>query len=287
VGGGGATIGWDAVIERAVTEPDPVAANRLITQAHHDLGLALRDLTGPDTGANFHAWATWGSREAGTTIRREDVPGLARLAPARPVLDRARAAISAGNRLVLDDIGRATGRFVSGADPGAGGLLTAAFARYRAAADPTLGLESRRALAFDANYAAVWHEHVRLQPYIAAAVPRRLRRCVTRRLLDFWVGGAHLHVAHDVSPGSAARDWTDFADRMRYVHELFRVHHLWPAVFAPPYDDVTTQRLRRALGLDRDGRPRAARAGPVHAARKPADRTGFRSRPAAHRTSTT
>jgi hypothetical protein len=62
---------------------------------------------------------------------------------------------------------------------------------------------------------------------------------------------------------------------MRYVHELFRVHHLSPSVFAPPYDELTTARLRGELGLDRDG-----------TLRKPADRTGFRSRPAAHRTST-
>jgi hypothetical protein len=103
---------WTAAIDRAVGEPDPAFANLLITQTHHDLGLALRACIGPDAGANFHAWATWGSREAGTTIRMADLPGLRHFAPARGALVRARDAISAGNRMVLDEIGRESARFV-------------------------------------------------------------------------------------------------------------------------------------------------------------------------------
>lgn len=239
---------WSAAIDAAVRAPDPAHANLLITQVHHDLGLALRDWLGPGTGANFHAWATWGSREAGRTIRRDDVPGLVRLRCARPALDRARAMISAGNRLVLDDIGRATARFVTGADPGGDGRLARAFAGY-ASATGIDELRRRRTLTFRANFDAVWHEHVRLQPYIAAAMPRGLRHAITWTLLDFRVGPARLHVGRDLTAGSAARDWTDFSQRMRYVRELFRTRHLDPNVFAPPYDEVATRRLRAELGL--------------------------------------
>jgi hypothetical protein len=239
-----------AAIDRAVDETDPVLANLLITQTHHDLGLALRDLLGADTGANFHAWATWGSREAGTTIRMADLPGLHRFPPARPALHRARDRISAGNRLVLDEIGRESARFIA-----AGGLyeseidgLHGAFSGYRDAMAPA-PVAHRRITTFSANFDAVWHEHVRLQPYIAGAMPRGLRHVITRGLLDFRVGEHRCHVARGLVRGTGAHDWSSFRQRMRYVHELFRSYHLDPAVFAAPYGQALTRELRRELGL--------------------------------------
>ena len=114
--------------------------------------MALRRVTGLDSGANFHTWAVWGSKTAGRTIRREDLPlapragemigalvaagaalGLIRGTVRRRVglsvltgatagglvnwtadrlVNRAASHIFGGNATVLDDIGRQTARFV-------------------------------------------------------------------------------------------------------------------------------------------------------------------------------
>ncbi len=142
---------WERRIDHAVAVAEAAECNRCITVAHQELALALHAVTGQGSGANFHTWAVWGSRKAGSTIRQEDVPwvrplfaGVAagatfgagwsaprpRLDPrlllggaagaaltargyAGMLLDRATARILAGNVTVLDDIGRQTGRFVS------------------------------------------------------------------------------------------------------------------------------------------------------------------------------
>ncbi len=58
-------------IGRIAALDDPIARNRLITQAYHDLAVALRrHLRG---GANWCAVATWASRQAGQSIRGEDL----------------------------------------------------------------------------------------------------------------------------------------------------------------------------------------------------------------------
>jgi hypothetical protein len=109
--------------------------------------------TGAGSGANFHTWAVWGSKTAGRTIRREDLPFPPRIGVAvglvvdagsavalmrRRVSRRAGLSIAAGgsvaaltawaaddlvrraaggifggNATVLGDIGRQTARFVS------------------------------------------------------------------------------------------------------------------------------------------------------------------------------
>lgn len=143
---------WEDRIHFAASTHDPVLCNRRITLAHYDLSLALRKVLGPETGANFHTWATWGSKKAGVTIGQRDIRGLkwaATLAGAgagtlvmaglRPLglwsaaarvtavalsgwaaraltarqLDHAARMILAGNITVLEDIGRVTARFVS------------------------------------------------------------------------------------------------------------------------------------------------------------------------------
>lgn len=329
---------WRSLLDTAVDCPDAARANLLITQAHHELSLALRDVLGDDAGANFHTWAVWGSREAGTTIRQRDVPGL-RLAVAAaaggaalalmPLVDlpvagalasatlaygiaarelrEATERISAGNRLVLDEIGGETARFVAtfsddiaseptriadfcaGLRPGPthrGGqqLLRRAFTNYHCAAlarDPAVKHE----LTFLANCQAVWHEHIRLQPYIADAMPRPLRRRITHRLLDFRVGPEPLHVGRDLDPvagccypatlstltgpetvavveqlrrparaqlslvASGAANWADIGDRMNYIVDLFRSRHLEPGVFEAPYAPGETEQLRAELGF--------------------------------------
>ncbi len=61
-------------IDEAVDDRDPVLSNLRITLVHQQLSLALRQLIGQSSGANFHTWAVWGSRTAGRTIRHEDLP---------------------------------------------------------------------------------------------------------------------------------------------------------------------------------------------------------------------
>ena len=56
---------------RIAANPDPVVRNIQITQAYHDIAVALAKHTGP--GANWCAVATWASRQAGQSIRREDL----------------------------------------------------------------------------------------------------------------------------------------------------------------------------------------------------------------------
>jgi hypothetical protein len=144
---------WQAYIDAAVGGSDPVISNLRITLAHEELSLALSQITGRESGANFHTWAVWGSKTAGRTIRREDLPlrprdgemlgallaggatvalrrgkvsrrlGLTMLRGAAAVglvsgaadlfVDRAASHIFGGNVTVLDDIGRQSARFVS------------------------------------------------------------------------------------------------------------------------------------------------------------------------------
>jgi hypothetical protein len=60
-----------AEVEQIAALDDPIARNRRITQAYHELAVALAHWL-PD-GANWCAVATWASRQAGQSIRREDL----------------------------------------------------------------------------------------------------------------------------------------------------------------------------------------------------------------------
>lgn len=51
--------------------PDPVLRNLRITQCYHELACALAELTGP--GVNWCTVATWASKQAGQSIRKEDL----------------------------------------------------------------------------------------------------------------------------------------------------------------------------------------------------------------------
>ena len=67
--GGAQVTGED--VRRISQHPDPVIRNLQITLAYHDLSTAFVRLSG--TGANWCAFATWASRQAGQSIRREDL----------------------------------------------------------------------------------------------------------------------------------------------------------------------------------------------------------------------
>ena len=58
-------------IEEISRHPDPVIRNLKITQCYHELSLAMRGLTGGS--ANWCTFATWASKQAGRSIRGEDL----------------------------------------------------------------------------------------------------------------------------------------------------------------------------------------------------------------------
>ena len=58
-------------VERITVMPDPVLRNLLITACYHDLSAAMSTRLGPV--ANWCTFATWASRQAGTTIRGENL----------------------------------------------------------------------------------------------------------------------------------------------------------------------------------------------------------------------
>lgn len=251
---------WQTEIADVVSVTDPILCNLRITLAHYRLSRLLQQVTGNDSGANFHTWAVWGSKKAGETIRQEDTRrvrraieltsgglglvlltagavGFTSLSPAvwiaagfliglgptvlmRWMLARTRREVLAGNRTVLEDIGRVTARFVSRfhnrpaldleeldqflitlrpetTESGGQALLSRAFLHYYQASYEQ-NLDKKHEQVFLANCYAILHEHIRLEPYIQKAMPRILRRLITARLLRFYLGAAALQVSADV-----------------------------------------------------------------------------------------
>jgi hypothetical protein len=60
-----------AEVDRIATLSDPVLRNLQITQCYHELSFVLAKRTGP--WANWCTFATWASKQAGQTIRKEDL----------------------------------------------------------------------------------------------------------------------------------------------------------------------------------------------------------------------
>ncbi len=212
------------------------------------------------------------------------------------LLDHASRMILSGNFTVLDDIGRQTARFVSvfhghlDPDPRcledflgqlrpgpttAGGqdLLAKAFTHYYQAWHAK-DLNDKHEQMLLANLYTILHEHIRLQPYIASAMPLLSRRLITHRLLSFHAGMRKMSVGRDIEPledpgcpctlrhienvellgflggpggwdrtpdsvlGSHANNWADIHDRMNFICDLFRAHHFDPGLFTAPYTDA-------------------------------------------------
>src|SRR5512136_2991251 len=58
-----------ADVDRAAALPDPMIRNLQITQCYHELAAVLAARA---SGTNWCIFATWASRQAGQTIRKED-----------------------------------------------------------------------------------------------------------------------------------------------------------------------------------------------------------------------
>jgi hypothetical protein len=62
------------IVDRLVTIADPVIRNLQITQSYCELSQALSRFVG--NAANWCTYATWASKQAGVTIRQEDLARL-------------------------------------------------------------------------------------------------------------------------------------------------------------------------------------------------------------------
>ncbi len=60
-------------IQRIISIPDPVARNYAITQGYYEVSRAFASVVG-NQDANWTTYAVWASRQAGKSIRKEDVP---------------------------------------------------------------------------------------------------------------------------------------------------------------------------------------------------------------------
>ena len=137
-----------AEVDAIACHPDPEARNLRITQAYYELSTAVASLGG--LAANWCTFATWASKQAGHTIRREDLEraiedelgrseaftqAVARIRaalralrrraedgaiaatlreaclPARAI-DETSGAVARGNRKVFEEIGREFARFL-------------------------------------------------------------------------------------------------------------------------------------------------------------------------------
>ena len=184
------------------------------------------------------------------------------------IWSRAKAAklMLQGNQIVIEDIGEQSARFLALLDGGAtrggrqaffAGLragpteqhgqdrLATAYRSYLAAYD-SKDPEVKRAAMIAGNCEIVYHEHIRLEPYIRGAMPFIIRRCVTRRFMTYEIGERAFAVCEDVpgfSTRTAARNWAKFEERMRYVFALFRRLHNAPEVFSTPYSEMEMVQL--------------------------------------------
>ncbi len=136
-------------VDRISALPDPIVRNLQITQCYHELSRSMGELVG--SGANWCTFATWASKQAGQTIRGDDLlkayedladhspeisagldvmlsyaaplahrpdvvalrESLRRALNPEEAFQRASDAVARGNKKVFDEIGREFARFVA------------------------------------------------------------------------------------------------------------------------------------------------------------------------------
>lgn len=214
------TVPTTADVERIAEIQDPALRNLLITACYHELSAATAARL--DGVANWCTFATWASRQAGTTIRGADLEAafeqragthvrrLAELAQrysadvARNVLvirqliarqrplRRAADAVARGNLKVFAEIGREFARYLAdGQPPAQPERLHQAFGAYNEALAMSAG-PRRSQLILYANLLIGFHEQTRLQPEIREALDSAraeldaLRPLLIRNLLPGW-----------------------------------------------------------------------------------------------------
>ena len=191
-----------------------IIRNLRVTDCYSRLSQAFA-ATRVGPGANWCTFATWASRQAGYTIRGEDL--IARLKPTTPVLwrsllrsgildprtpagwivrhvntpfdavERASSAVSTGNKKVFEEIGEVFARVLAEPDfEPTQPLLQEAFVHYRDASQTSDSVRRAWLLLFG-NLKCGLHEQTRLQPEIEGAMQAPLQTVndLTRRFLPF------------------------------------------------------------------------------------------------------
>jgi hypothetical protein len=217
-----------AHVRSVVDMQDAPMRNHHITQDYHDLSLAMRRVIG-GVDINWATMATWASRRAGVSIRKEDAPFLSKalglLGPlvtgaVDQVTDRVAGAVAVGNRKVYAEIAPCYVDFITAfggleqPDParleefrrtfrsgpvetGGQDLLREAFTNYYHAKfekDP----DRKAELMLLANAQIGVHEQTRLQPYIAAAIPPLAEKLITRHVFTLPIPSEELRLGKDV-----------------------------------------------------------------------------------------
>ena len=187
-------------VDQIAALADPIVRNLQITQCYHELALVLAERTG--RRANWCTFATWASRQAGVTIRKEDLaraleaarkanraaerPEQALVTSARALgarqdgraveqlverawnpleaFERASHAVARGNHKVFDEIGRAFARFYATClgDSAFDGARIAAFCAEFKPGDPPDGQQYLRQ-AFARYYQAFFENDARMR----------------------------------------------------------------------------------------------------------------------------
>lgn len=184
-------------VNRIAALPDPVLRNLQITQCYHDLSLAMADLTGPS--ANWCTLATWASKQAGQSIRKQDLArAFERLLDQSPdVIEGAEALASAAD-----------------APPAEVGPRSPAPPRERGLGDPALRRAVRAALlpsaAFERVSQAVARGNRKVFEEIGLAFARFLDLCARGPLTGEAI--ATLHAT--LRPGEPP-------DGQRYLRQAF------------------------------------------------------------------
>lgn len=234
-----------AAIDRVIGMSDPVQRNLWITYTYHRLELALAERLGGDD-LSWCAYGTWASKTAGRFIRGEVVPELLRPLVAATSFRwlagadaHVRERIAAGNLMVFaelapcfaallavmdrDDPAAAehlTGLASGDSERGGQDMLRRAMMAYLAAA-ATDDAKTRSEQILLANTLVAYHEQIRLQETIAAAlsaplsllvpaeasalrgqfgqrIGQALRALMTRFLMTMELPGARVYLGHDV-----------------------------------------------------------------------------------------
>jgi hypothetical protein len=241
-----------AMIDAAIGEPDPVLSNLKIhtwavwaskkagvTIRQEDITTALRDATWVAGGSGALlgflvalATSSWLSLAPVASVPGIGLGGIGAAigaftgallgrAVARYSRRRASQLIIAGNRFVLEDIGRQTvlfyERFVDGsissmelaaflaamrpgaAEVGGHDVLRETFTHYANAAK-SVDAKSKHEYTYLGNCFAFLNEQIKLQPFIQTSLPFIVSKCVTERIISLDVGERQLAVSEDVPP---------------------------------------------------------------------------------------
>jgi hypothetical protein len=227
-----------ADIEAIGAWPQPALRNLRIAQAYHELAAAVARETGP--GANWCTFATWASRQAGQSIRGDDL--------GRKIEDAFRDAEVVRRAVeVIREVRRALGRAIDASAildalrEACAPLLTAgrvaeAVARGNKKVFDEIGLEFARFLAIwpaGANPALeAFCGELRPGHDLRGQFPLSLRTLADPDLVEFL---GSVDPTGDSLRGTGASDWASLAERMHFIADLFRLQHASPTLFQPPF----------------------------------------------------